>query len=80
MHSEKPSRSDVEVALNCVGFSPRSVIRVNKHGIPIVSIQLPLSLYEGGVRYRMEQAAISHSSEVTFAGSCGRETITAATN
>lgn len=50
MHSEKPSRSDVEVALNCVGFSPRSVIRVNEHGIPIVSIQLPLSLYEGGVK------------------------------
>ena len=50
MHSEKPSRSDVEVALNCVGFSPRSVIRVNKHGIPIVSIQLPLSLYEEGVK------------------------------
>lgn len=49
MYSEKPSRSDVEVALNCAGFSPRSVIRVNEHGIPIVSIQLPLSLY-GGVK------------------------------
>ncbi len=47
--SEKLSRSDVEVVMNCVGFSPRSVIRVNEHGIPIVSIQLPLSLY-GGVK------------------------------
>ena len=45
----KLSAEDVKYVINTTGLSSRSVIRVNEHGIPIVSIQLPLSLY-GGVK------------------------------
>lgn len=46
MYSEKPSRSDIEQALNCAGLSSRSSVTDGNRSI-VVGIQVPLSLNEG---------------------------------
>ena len=46
MYSEKPSRSDIEQALNCAGLSSRSSVADGNRSI-VVGIQVPLSLNEG---------------------------------